>query len=109
MSLHTEICPISHFNPPFKLGGISKRDASTVEPNVCCRQCTLLVQLHYLHEVLQDVQEPQELLHAEQPLEQLQEQSAATTRTPAPTNLAFADFIKFCAEFFPMYFTLGFQ
>ena len=40
-------------------------------------------------------QDPQELLHAEQPLEQLQEQSAATTLTPAPTNLAFADFIKF--------------
>jgi len=41
------------------------------------------------------VHDPQELLHAEQPLEQLQEQSAATTLTPAPTNLAFADFIKF--------------
>ena len=46
--------------------------------------------------------DPQELLHAEQPLEQLQEQSAATTFTPAPINLAFADFIKFWAEFFPM-------
>jgi hypothetical protein len=45
--------------------------------------------------VLQDVHEPQELLHAEQPLEQLQEQSAATTLTPAPTNFAFADSIKF--------------
>ena len=86
-----------------------------VELNVCCRQYTSLVQLHYLHEVLHDVQEPHEvlhdvqephellhavqepheLLHAEQPLEQLQEQSAATTRAPAPTNLAFLDFIKF--------------
>lgn len=66
-----------------------------VELNVCCRQYTSLVQLHYLHEVLQDVQEPHELLHAEQPLEQLQEQSAATTRAPAPTNLASLDFIKF--------------
>lgn len=41
------------------------------------------------------MQDPQELLHDEQPLEQLQEQSAATTLTPAPTNLAFADVIKF--------------
>lgn len=48
-----------------------------------------------LQDIMQDVQDPHELLHAEQPLEQLQEQFAATTLTPAPTNLAFSDFIKF--------------